>query len=415
MATVNIVPLGKDNYDSWKMQAKAYLIKSGSWKYVNGTLRKPKDDDNAVDAWIEGDAAAQSDLILIISPSQLQPLNACETAHDMWKKLESIHLSKGPARKIQMLKTLLTAKMKEGDDVKDHLTSFFNCVDKLKEMGSIIDDDLLSIMMLLTLPATYDSFKQAIEARDDLPKPEVLKVKILESAENRKLSLDKSDALLIKKTAHRNGKLDFRRRGCNDKELKKPVLCYVCGKPGHKANVCPDRKTSFKSYASMSSTKSLLLTEEVQNAASDLRPSRNAWCVDSGCTSHMCSKQGDFDFLEKSDDRRLNLADQSSTVVRGVGRVKIHVDNGVQQMALNLERTLLVPDLRTNLLYVGKATDSGHSVVFTRKNAYILDKAGKTVLIADRREGLYYIRQSFEEARKLGTMPKSKLQVRSSA
>ncbi|KHJ42047.1 hypothetical protein D918_07937 [Trichuris suis] len=58
MATVKIVPLGKDNYDSWKMQAKAYLIKSGSWKYVNGTLPKPKEDDDAVNAWMEGDAAA---------------------------------------------------------------------------------------------------------------------------------------------------------------------------------------------------------------------------------------------------------------------------------------------------------------------------------------------------------------------
>uniref|UniRef100_A0A5S6QDR0 CCHC-type domain-containing protein n=1 Tax=Trichuris muris TaxID=70415 RepID=A0A5S6QDR0_TRIMR len=136
--------------------------------------------------------------------------------------------------------------MNEGDDVKDHLTSFFNCVDKLKEMGSIIDDDLLSIMMLLTLPPAYDSFKQAVEAQDDLPKPEVLKVKILESAENLKLSLDKPDTLLIKKNPQRNGKLDFRRRyaGNKDTELKQPVLCYVCGKPGHKANVCPDSKTS---------------------------------------------------------------------------------------------------------------------------------------------------------------------------
>uniref|UniRef100_A0A5S6QWY3 Reverse transcriptase Ty1/copia-type domain-containing protein n=1 Tax=Trichuris muris TaxID=70415 RepID=A0A5S6QWY3_TRIMR len=113
---------------------------------------KSKEDDDAVHAWIEGDAAAQSDLILIECLTQLQSLSTCETSHDMWKKLESIHLSKGPVRKIHMLKTFLTSRIKEGDDIKDHLTNFFNCVDKLKEMGSFIDDDLLSIMMLLMLP-----------------------------------------------------------------------------------------------------------------------------------------------------------------------------------------------------------------------------------------------------------------------
>uniref|UniRef100_A0A5S6QJ23 Integrase catalytic domain-containing protein n=1 Tax=Trichuris muris TaxID=70415 RepID=A0A5S6QJ23_TRIMR len=417
MATVKIVPLGKDNYDSWKMQAKAYLIKSGSWKYVNGALPKPKEDDDAVNAWIEGDAAAQSDLILIVCPTQLQSLSTCETSHDMWKKLESIHLSKGPVRKIQMLKTLLTSRIKDGDDIKDHLTNFFNCVDKLKEMGSVIDYELLSIMMLLMLSSNYDSFRQAMEARDDLPTPEALKIKILESAESRELTVERSvgsDALLIKRTPAKERNLACKGWYSEGKlgKSKKSGPCYVCGRGGHKAYCCPDRKTRFKSFESSAEAKSLLLTDGVQTASVDLGMLKNAWCVDSGCTSHMCSTQDAFEFLTESEVKRLNLADKSSTSVRAVGRVKIQVNDGQNSRDLNLEKTLLVPSLRTNLISVSKATDSGHTVVFTRRNAYILDEKGETVVTADRRDGLYYIRQTFEEARAIApTTTGLKLQI----
>ncbi|KFD64702.1 hypothetical protein M514_23160 [Trichuris suis] len=303
------------------MQAKAYLIKSGSWKHVNGALPKPKEDDDAVNAWMEGDAAAQSDLILIVCPTQLQSLSTCETSHDMWKKLESIHLSKGPARKIQMLKTLLTSRIKEGDDIKDHLMNFFNCVDKLKEMGSVIDDDLLSIMMLLMLPPNYDSFRQAMETRDDLPRPDALKIKILESAESRKLTVERSDgsdALLIERSPAKEGNLACRGRYTEGKlgKSKKIGPCYVCGRAGHKANRCPDRKTRFMSSASAVEARSLLLTDGARAASVDSGMLKNAWCVDSGCTSHRCSTREAFEFLTESEVKWLNLADKSSVALK---------------------------------------------------------------------------------------------------
>ena len=34
-------PLVKDNYDTWKIQVEALLIKSDGWPYVNGSCIKP--------------------------------------------------------------------------------------------------------------------------------------------------------------------------------------------------------------------------------------------------------------------------------------------------------------------------------------------------------------------------------------
>lgn len=34
-------PFRKDKFDTWKIQVRALLIKSDSWKYVNGSCNKP--------------------------------------------------------------------------------------------------------------------------------------------------------------------------------------------------------------------------------------------------------------------------------------------------------------------------------------------------------------------------------------
>ncbi|CDW60407.1 hypothetical protein TTRE_0000878501 [Trichuris trichiura] len=200
-------------------------------------------------------------------------------------------------------------------------------------MGTVIDDDLLSIMMLLMLPPSYDSFRQAMEARDDLPKPEALKIKILESAESRKLTTERSDgsdALLIKRSPAKERNLVRKGRYAEDKleRSKKVGPCFVCGRVGHKANRCPDRKTRFTSSASAHEAKSLLLTDGERAASVDSYMLKNAWCVDSGSTSHMCSTREAFEFLTGSAVKRLNVADKSSTSMRAVGRVKIQVSEG---------------------------------------------------------------------------------------
>ncbi|CAB0004910.1 unnamed protein product [Nesidiocoris tenuis] len=76
--------------------------------------------------------------------------------------------------------------MSSNDDVRDHVSSFFDTVDKLLDMEIKINDDLLTIMLLYSLPEEFENFRCAIESRDDLPKPETLRTKIIEEADARK-------------------------------------------------------------------------------------------------------------------------------------------------------------------------------------------------------------------------------------
>ncbi|CAB0006607.1 unnamed protein product, partial [Nesidiocoris tenuis] len=180
------------------MQVQALLIKNDAWEYVSGKTVKPAGD--TADDWISKDLKARSDLILSISPSQLKLVKNCETSRDVWLKLHEVFQSKGPARKATLLKYLMLHKMSSNDDVRDHVSSFFETVDKLLDMEIKINDDLLTIMLLYSLPEEFENFRCAIESRDDLPKPETLRTKIIEEADARKSKLKQidPDALVVK-------------------------------------------------------------------------------------------------------------------------------------------------------------------------------------------------------------------------
>lgn len=111
---VKIEPLGKENFDTWKIQVEALLIKN-TWKYVSGTCVKSSEPAEAVATWESNDAKAKSDLILTICPSELKQIKNCVTSKDIWEKLHNVYQSKGPVRKAMLLKTLILMKMKNGE------------------------------------------------------------------------------------------------------------------------------------------------------------------------------------------------------------------------------------------------------------------------------------------------------------
>ncbi|CAB0042350.1 unnamed protein product [Trichogramma brassicae] len=155
--------LTRDNYDTWRIQVEALLVKNDSWDYVSGASPAPSlgGDDAAArntaeashKAWVIKDRKAKSDLILSISPSELKEIKNCITSHDVWTKLEATYASKTPARKASLYRQLTQQKMAEDDSMVDHLKSFFDATDKLKSTGANLDDDLLAIMLLHSLPS----------------------------------------------------------------------------------------------------------------------------------------------------------------------------------------------------------------------------------------------------------------------
>lgn len=398
MATsIKIDRLTGDNYDTWKIHMRAILIKNDVWEYVSGSSPKPQLSDSKYADWLKMDRKAESDILLAVSPSELAALDGLESSKAIWDKLKSMYQSSGPARKASLLKRLVLTRMQEEDDLKKHIADFFDAVKKLREIGLIVIDELLAILLLYSLPDSFAMFRTAIESRDDLPSTETLKVKIIEDFEARKSKTTDQGAMFVKRI-NKNKNVNLKKNNDNRCFNKNNVECFRCGRRGHLAKECRTKYINkFKQSAQKvengndsKQTTMLLSTAEEVMLGEKLNP---IWCIDSGCTGHMCNdKQLIQDFTRL--DSELNLANSDRTKISGTGKVRISIDTGSEERQVDVEKVFYVSDLRTNLLSVAKMTDRGFEVRFRKQDAIVIDNNDKIHMRADRVGNLYHVRMS---------------------
>ncbi|CAB0033335.1 unnamed protein product [Trichogramma brassicae] len=404
--------LTRENYDTWRIQVEALLIKNDGWDYVSGTTPAPEivtgtgaaASETEYKAWLTKDRKAKSDLILSISPSELKEIKNCATSHDVWEKLESTYASKTPARKAALYKQLTQHKMADSDSMIEHLKGFFDASDKLKSTGANLDDDLLAIMLLQSLPNSFENFRCAIESRDKLPELEILKIKILEEHRSRhrededqhssamfthtRPNPNRTSGISSAKSSHGNS---------NSQKQKPTYKCGYCKKKGHKEADCFKKKKSVQESKGDSSNLCFFTGTAVNTK----------WCLDSGSTSHVCSDKDRFRNTYRATGT-LQLASDATADIYGKGDVSIKTSESCQ--TITLKDTLYVPDLRTNLVSVARTVDYGFKVTFDKNCAVVLDDNGEIQAQADRIGDLYFFNDT-EVSRGVAAFSKTKVSM----
>ncbi|CAK9827482.1 Retrovirus-related Pol polyprotein from transposon TNT 1-94 [Anthophora retusa] len=383
-ATVKIPPLSKDNYDTWKIHAKALLVKNGVWAYVCGKKKRPTNEAESI-AWSEADEIAMSDIILTIGANQLKHVSGCNTSFDMWNKLKNMYESEGPTRKAMLLEELIHHKMEETQDMRDHVSKFFDTVNKLESMDINIPQEMIVILLLSSIPKSYEPLRIAIKSRKELPTPEELKIKLLDEYQARKRSTDieNSEAMLVWK--QRKGNIEKKKEKPFQSKTDGQFKCYRCGKPGHFAKTCRSKLPENKFETSKRAEVTMRAVTEYEDK----------WCLDSGASSHMCFEKEKFRNIGESRVDNLKLANNDSTSIEGIGVVEISPNKNI---TVKLQETLLVPGLRSNLLSVSKITDYGLEVTFRRNEAVVSNPmTGAKIMTAERDKNLYFIKENTEE------------------
>ncbi|GBP89831.1 Retrovirus-related Pol polyprotein from transposon TNT 1-94 [Eumeta japonica] len=296
MSLYQIDKLSDSNYDAWSIHMKSVLVHSGYWNIVSGKeTADDEEESKRKEKWPERDQKALATITLCINAAQLSHIKSCKTSSEAWNTLKEVFRPSGPVKKVYLYKQLLNKKMSEDGSMSEHLRSFSEIVDKLAEVGIELHEELVTIILLSSLPAQYEQFVVAMETRDILPTIQNLKVKLLEEAD-RKLQKE-GERQQIAFTAKQNSKYERFKKSDNGKRndhqsRKKSTVCFICGKPGHFAASCYSRK-KYERKENVQSQFTVLAAAE-SNALEG-----NIWCIDSGATAHMSGDRLSFTTLKE--------------------------------------------------------------------------------------------------------------------
>ncbi|GBM21258.1 hypothetical protein AVEN_149850-1 [Araneus ventricosus] len=148
-------------------------------------------------------------------------------------------------------------------------------------------------MLLYSLPANFETFRVAIESRDELPKLDTLRIKLIDEWQSRAdQSLSKDDGAYAAKFENqfRNQRfkakmkpketVDDRKRNTPKPHQSRKIKCWTCGVQGHVSRECEQKKNS-ETHSAVGFCV----------ANSSVARDRNQWILDSGCTAHMCNNE----------------------------------------------------------------------------------------------------------------------------
>lgn len=389
----SIDKLDEKNYDVWCVQMRSVLVHSEVWKITSGVELKPEEDNGN---WIKKDEKALASITLSVKPNQLNYIKNCQTSAEAWQRLKEIHEPSGPARKVSLYKTLLGLRLSEGANVVLYVNEFESVIDKLKEVGVSLGDEIIVIILLSSLPKSYENFVIAMEIRDELPNFTIMRNKLLEEADRRnqtKSECSEQQAYMIKNKTNRDKE---GKRNNNDGK------CFVCGKRGHYAASCRQNKFKDKQRKEEETIKQekrnkneqsfVCVSPNIALFSSNQSVNCDVWCVDSGATSHMCNNRALFHQYTEIHEKVLVAGDQSLNAI-GIGTVHIKTKNS----SFNLKNVLHVPDLQVNFFSVGKGTENGLQINFNSKCAIVKIKTdNELIAIAKRDKGLYYFENIVE-------------------
>jgi len=254
--------------------------------------------------------------------SQLEYLLICETSHEMWKKLSSLHEQKSETNKLYLMSRFHDYKMASSDTVAQHFAKIENMVRQLTDLGENVSDITIMAKVLNSLPAKYSAFVTAWESANQTL--DRLRERLVKE-ESRMTILDETTGALaaMSTTSGKNEQKTLKKQKIRS---KKDMTCHYCQKPGHFQKNCFKKKKESQASEEKSkahgSTNEAFAAKVPTNQILD-SATQDVWLLDSGPSKHMTFCRDWLSNMEPCDNEEVSLGDGGVCKVLGRGTVYI--------------------------------------------------------------------------------------------
>ena len=334
---------------------------------VKALGEKPKEMSDP--DWKELETKAVSTIRLCLADEVMVRVIDEESPAAVWTKLESHYMSKSLTNKLFLKQKLYGLKMGEGSDLRQHINTFNQTISDLQRVGVKFEDEDKSLMLLNSLPASYENLSTTLTWGKESLELEEITGALLAFNLRKKTSEEGSqgEGLVVKGNQER-GRSKSRFGGHNNSRSKsrnkKSVQCYKCGKRGHIRRDCPERHKSSDDNK-VSGSKSVNVVEDdsdygdgdMLSVSSTIDNLADSWILDSACSYHMTPYKEWFDTYRLVNSGSVLMGNDASCKVIGIGTVRVKMFDGVVRTLSDVRH---IPELRKNLISLGTLDSHGY-------------------------------------------------------
>ena len=380
---------GRNSFSLWQIKVRALLKRDGIWAPLMTNPPVP-----APDNWASLEERAHSTLLLSLEDHVITEVAREDTAAKLWLKLESLYMTKSLTNKLLLKQRLFGLRMKEGTFLGDHLERFNAILLDLHNIDIKIEDEDAALMLLVSLPDSYENFRESMtNGKDSISLEEVRT-----ALQNRELRHSCSGTVsdnqavgLVANSHHSFGKKKFQKKQVN-RGPKPGDVCNYCKEKGHWKTECPKkRQGQFKNASGTAAVAESGTNSEEDIAlvvANNSAHSTDVWILDSGASYHMCPRRDWFTTYELVDGGGISMANSSVCEVVGIGSIKVRTHDG---KFCTLKEVRHVPSMTKNLISLSRLDKIGCS--FKGEGGVLNVYKGSEVILKGVKQGTLYLLQ----------------------
>lgn len=183
------------------------------------------------------------------------------------------------------------------------------------------------------------------------------------------------------------------------------IICFNCKKKGHFASVCPEKKDEeLNKTETEEADHALYMHEVVHLNEENILPKTlerdkkedGVWYLDNGASNHMTGEISYFSELNENVKGKVKFGDGSYVDIDGKGSILFEAKTGEQKLLTDI---YYIPDLRSNILSLGQATEQGCDIRMRDNLLTVRDPNGRLLAKVQRSQNrLYKLKLQVERA-----------------